>query len=221
MITTLIIVLVILSGFFDGFIDHLQFRVSIPTHPWYKDLFMNPIWSWMKKYKDGNSKNGPAFFGSTTFLVFLTDGWHLFKMLKWTCLQAAIILAITVKVTPNWPWINLPLWADYLIAYFLLWLVRVSSFHFTFHHILTANNIRIMQKLFKKLWSLFRALYPSAPGLIAIAIGAVLFILLAGLSSLAPWMDYVIAALLVVAWLAGMKLLIQRFRHPRKPSEEG
>lgn len=217
---TILISLVILSGFFDGFMDHFQFRLTY-KHPWNLDPFFDPEASWMNKYKGLKKENGPAFFGSTTFLVFLTDGWHFFKALKWACLQAAIILAITIEVIPEWPWIDLPIWADYLIAYFLLWLVRASSFHFTFHHILTANNIRIMQKLFSKLWSLFRALYPSAPGLIAIAIGAVLFILLAGLSSLAPWMDYVVAALLVVAWLAGMKLLIQRFRHPRKPSEEG
>lgn len=37
--------------------------------------------SWLRKYKGYLKSNGPAFFGSTTFLVFLTDGVHLFQFL--------------------------------------------------------------------------------------------------------------------------------------------
>lgn len=41
--------------------------------------FWNPVLSYKNKWKDGISGGKPRFFGSTTFLVFLTDGWHLLK----------------------------------------------------------------------------------------------------------------------------------------------
>ena len=36
--------------------------------------------SWKNKYKE--DEKTPKFFGSTTFFVFLTDAWHLFKFVK-------------------------------------------------------------------------------------------------------------------------------------------
>ena len=33
--------------------------------------------SWTYKYKNGDPKQGPKFWGSTTLLVSWTDGWHL------------------------------------------------------------------------------------------------------------------------------------------------
>lgn len=35
--------------------------------------------SWRNKWKDGDPEKGEKFFGSSTFLVWLTDGWHLFQ----------------------------------------------------------------------------------------------------------------------------------------------
>jgi hypothetical protein len=48
--------------------------------------------SWVRKYKYNNPKAGRAFFGSTTFLVWLTDGWHLVKTLKWLLIFVAIMI---------------------------------------------------------------------------------------------------------------------------------
>ncbi len=42
----------------------------------------NPAESWRNKYENGNPEQGPAFRGSTTFLVFLTDAYHLFGELE-------------------------------------------------------------------------------------------------------------------------------------------
>lgn len=210
-----ILALVMLASFFNGFMDELHFRAPYRGHPWKDNRFLNPDLSWVNKYLFYEPDCGPRFFGSTTFLVFLTDGWHLGKMLMWACLQLAIILATGI----DFPWIDWPIWSEYMLGYFLLWFIRSTTFHLTFHFIFTEHNIRAMNRFWKTAWSWIRAIYPSAPSFIAIAIGAVLFILFAGLSELAPWMDYVITALLVVSWAAAMKLLINRLRHPRKPEE--
>lgn len=38
--------------------------------------------SWMRKYKNGDARQGPAFFGSTSIFVSLTDGAHCFNMVQ-------------------------------------------------------------------------------------------------------------------------------------------
>lgn len=46
--------------------------------PQYKQFFDGSV-SWKNKYKNGDPSQGPKFFGSTTFLVSLTDAWHMAK----------------------------------------------------------------------------------------------------------------------------------------------
>lgn len=62
--------------------------------------------SWVRKYKYGNPEAGPKFFGSTTFLVWLTDGWHLIKFLY--LLIAAVAIAYNTSLTTyfglDWWW---------------------------------------------------------------------------------------------------------------------
>lgn len=43
------------------------------------------------KWKGGNPDRGEKFFGSSTFLVWLTDPWHLSNMLQYTCFILAIV----------------------------------------------------------------------------------------------------------------------------------
>jgi len=59
---------------------------SLNAAYWCKSL------SWMRKWKNGDSKQGEAFFGSSTFLVFLTDAWHLFDVIRDITLIAACLL---------------------------------------------------------------------------------------------------------------------------------
>ena len=54
---------------------------------WHKDL------SSVRKYKDGTLE--PRFFGSTTFLVFVTDAWHTFTFIRSSCLKAGICILLT------------------------------------------------------------------------------------------------------------------------------
>jgi len=71
------------AGFCEGVMDTLQFHfyqstfAQSPHH-----VFWNPTESWRNKYRDGDPSKGPRFFLSTTWLVSLTDGWHLFKLLR-------------------------------------------------------------------------------------------------------------------------------------------
>lgn len=77
----LALLLFVLSHIPEGIMDTLQFRIDNSIFKNWNQQFWNPEFSWMNKWKDGCPKFGPRFFGSTTFLVFLTDGWHL---MKWT-----------------------------------------------------------------------------------------------------------------------------------------
>ena len=56
--------------------------------PWFDNAT-----SWQRKYRDyyGGDKR-PRFWGSTTFLVFLTDGWHFFNALSGACTDAALLV---------------------------------------------------------------------------------------------------------------------------------
>jgi hypothetical protein len=47
--------------------------------------------TWRNKYKNGDPAQGAKFFLSTSWLVFLTDGWHFFSFLRRLCTVLAII----------------------------------------------------------------------------------------------------------------------------------
>lgn len=103
-IPTLLIVscmlLVIIAGIANGVMDTLQFHYGKSVFPQSVDenllggsyQFWNPKVSWRNKYAGGDPQAGPAFFLSTTSLVFLTDGWHLFQFLMLSAFQLAVIL---------------------------------------------------------------------------------------------------------------------------------
>lgn len=62
--------------------------------------------SWVRKWKYGNPELGRKFFGSTTFLVWLTDGWHLIKFLYLLLLCAALVYntSFTRYFDLDWWW---------------------------------------------------------------------------------------------------------------------
>lgn len=55
--------------------------------------------SWRNKWKGGVAANGEKFFGSSTFLVWTTDAWHLFNGLSY--LSLFCIAVLTVIMTHN------------------------------------------------------------------------------------------------------------------------
>lgn len=60
--------------------------------------YWNPTVSWKNKWKDGDESHGEKFFGSSTFLSFLTDSWHLFKFLYQCCLIVCIYFAFRYAI---------------------------------------------------------------------------------------------------------------------------
>lgn len=59
---------------------------------------------WKNKYKDRDPSKGPAFPGSTTIFVWLTDAWHFFQMIMLTSFQSAILIGFFVCQPIVW-WI--------------------------------------------------------------------------------------------------------------------
>lgn len=105
MISNLIIVtiLLIISTISKSIMDKLQFHytgsifLKFTHRKWW-----NPSNSWKNKYKNGKKEDGPKFFGSTTFLVFLTDAWHFFQSIFLTSLQLSILFAINIGLPFQW-----------------------------------------------------------------------------------------------------------------------
>ena len=96
MITLLIIVLlIIIAAISKSVMDTVSFRFTESIFSNFKNQnWWNPSISWKNKYKNQDPKQGPKFFGSTTFLVFITDAWHFFQMIMLSCFNISIILGI-------------------------------------------------------------------------------------------------------------------------------
>ena len=89
----------VLAGGFDGFnevldFDYPAFKRAFPNA---NDQFWNPDISWRNKWKDGNPDLGRKFPGSTTILVWTTDGYHLTRTLNKTCIMTGIAFKIGHK----------------------------------------------------------------------------------------------------------------------------
>ena len=86
------IIFVILAAFCNALMDVLSTRYDISV---FRDSKYNKFldWriSWKNKWKNGSILNGERFFLSSTWLVFLTDGWHLAKSLMLAFVSLAII----------------------------------------------------------------------------------------------------------------------------------
>jgi len=117
----LIFFLLIISAASNAAMDILDFKFnssifSEVSEKWYN--WFNPEESWKNKYKNRDPQQGPAFFGSTTFLVWTTDAWHFFKMIMLSCLTASITIGIGYIAFANYPILKL-IFAD-AIVYFII-----------------------------------------------------------------------------------------------------
>jgi hypothetical protein len=79
----------ILASFCNYVMDTLQFRYTNSFFSKFNPHFWDPKLSWRNKW--GINLSTPKFFGSTTFLVFLTDGWHLFQFLMVFFISLSIV----------------------------------------------------------------------------------------------------------------------------------
>lgn len=89
---------IFLFGCSIGLMDHLQFHYD---NDFKNEQFWNPEKSWKNKYKDGNVDLGPAYIGSTTFLAWTTDGWHLIKTIGFSLIE--LLIASLLFQKRKWP----------------------------------------------------------------------------------------------------------------------
>ncbi len=98
------------AGLCNGVMDSLQFHFSqtmFADASRFDPQFWNPAESWKNKYLDYDASKGEAFFGSSTFLVFTTDAWHLFKFFM---LKFFVLAALSFAFGPRWYWDELADW---------------------------------------------------------------------------------------------------------------
>lgn len=123
----------ILAGTANGVMDTLQFHFPTQRVISQESTYWNPATSWTMKYKhvDGELLKPlrPAFFLSTTALVFLTDGWHLMKFFYHGFLRLALVL-VGCAALSTWG-IKVP-WYGVVGAWIVLAGVQAAGFHFTY-----------------------------------------------------------------------------------------
>ncbi len=85
---------VVIAAWANAVMDTLAHHYSESMFRSWNRNFWHPDVSANNKYKDKIKERGPAFFGSTTFLVMLTDGWHLMQFVFHSSWQAAIAVAM-------------------------------------------------------------------------------------------------------------------------------
>lgn len=126
MITLIISCLVAIAGAANGIMDTLQFHYTKSRYAKLNPDFWNPAISWKRKYKrnsDGSLVQPlvPAYIGSTTWLVWTTDAWHLFKWLYQNSMRGAVVL----------PWIRVfGIWT--ILMFVGLFLLQSLMFHLTY-----------------------------------------------------------------------------------------
>ena len=91
-----VIILAILAGVSEAVMDKINFHFEKSVFKRLNPLFWDSSVSWKNKWKDGDKSKGERFFGSSTFLVFVTDGWHLFKVI-----HTALFISF-VYLVPTW-----------------------------------------------------------------------------------------------------------------------
>lgn len=94
-------ILFILAGMSEGVMDTLQFHYSNSHFYNFKNKsFWDPSISWQNKYKNNDPLDGPKFLFSTNLLVGITDGWHLFKLLRTFFIFAGVFFIFMDCQTP-------------------------------------------------------------------------------------------------------------------------
>ena len=132
---------VLTIGALDGTMDKLQFHYGKSVFRSFENQsFWNPKISWERKYQ--RDAEGVlvqplrrAYFGSTTFLVFTTDAWHLAKELKMAIWRSLLVIALTLALALV---DYVPKWYEVTGIWLGLWLIQAAGFHLLYSWILQA-----------------------------------------------------------------------------------
>lgn len=110
----------IFAGIFNAYMDVSKERWDTSVFRFIgNEKWMNPAISWKNKWKnDGSGKyTKEKFFGSSTFLVWLTDFWHFSKTM--------MILSICISIICYKPIIN---WYVDIFIFYLCFTVTFELF---------------------------------------------------------------------------------------------
>jgi hypothetical protein len=123
----LLLLAVALSAIFNAAMDTLMFHFSQSIFNGNRPEFWDPAISWRNKYKDYPRDKRERFWGSTTFFVWLTDGWHLMKegMLAFQGLAFMLFLYMAM---PS----KLHHWYQFAWIYILFRVYWAVNFHWFF-----------------------------------------------------------------------------------------
>lgn len=80
----LVSLLITISAIAKSLMDTVSFHYPISIFPKLtkSESYFNPIFSWSRKWKNGDPKQGEAFLGSSTIFVSFTDFWHLMGLIR-------------------------------------------------------------------------------------------------------------------------------------------
>lgn len=125
------VILVLMAGMANGLMDDIQFHYSESVVSQWDEQFWNPEISWKNKYAidDHGALIRPLkarFFGSTTFLVSITDGWHLLKFIFLLCLHLLIAILL---INQRWTWKTV---IKVIIAWLVIYIIQTIGFYFTY-----------------------------------------------------------------------------------------
>jgi len=102
------ILLMFFAGICNSIMDVLKTRFNKSVFQGKKPSnWIDPALSWPNKWKNGDKSQGEKFIGSSTVFVWITDLWHLAKMIMLVAITFAIIF-----YNPIIAW-----WIDWFILY--------------------------------------------------------------------------------------------------------
>jgi len=103
MIYWLIGILLVISGISKSVKDTVRDHYYGSIFSKLNQKYWNGTNSWLNKYDQTKFPDlKPKFWGSTTFLAWTTDAWHLFDTIQSTCLQLAISIPISILLGNLW-----------------------------------------------------------------------------------------------------------------------
>lgn len=106
------------SGMADGGAEALKWRYDrVDMNFNLNDSYWNPQVSYRNKYKGGITANGPKFPGSTTYLVWTTDGYHMLRMVRNTTFIGGVTIRIGKGVKRRKWWDYAAEFGGYYMAY--------------------------------------------------------------------------------------------------------
>ena len=86
--------LLLVSGMADGLAEACKFHPNGVTGAFGNPQFWDNSLSWRNKYRNGDPAQGAKFPLSTTALAWMTDGYHLSRMIR----NSTMIAAITIRI---------------------------------------------------------------------------------------------------------------------------